>query len=114
MNTNSSFFENEKRQFFQKFIIKRENNEPKFKIGIFFRTADLKKTFSKGETTNWSIKLYEITEIIKDTLPSYRLEYLPERYNSALLKKDRVIFERKYESSGKIWDTNGVLALWKP
>ena len=45
------------------------------------------KTFSKGDTTNWSYKLYKITELIIDTIPSYRLDNLPERYNEALLKK---------------------------
>ena len=51
------------------------------------RTVDLKKTFSKGDTTNWSYKLYKITEIINDTIPSYRLDNLPERYNESLSKK---------------------------
>ena len=31
--------------------------------------------------------MYKITEIIKDTIPSYRLDNLPERYNESLLKK---------------------------
>ena len=54
------------------------------------RVADLKKTFSKGDTSNWSYKLYEITELIIDTIPSYRLDNLPERYNEALLKKTKL------------------------
>ena len=37
--------------------------------------------------TNWSYKLHKITEIINDTLPSYRLDNLKERYNESLLKK---------------------------
>ena len=45
------------------------------------------KTFSKGDTTNWSYKLYKMAEIINDTIPSYRIDNLPERYNEALLKK---------------------------
>ena len=60
---------------------------PKFQINDLVRTTDLKKTFSKGDTTNWSYKLYIITEIINDTIPSYRLDNLPERYNESLLKK---------------------------
>ena len=36
---------------------------------------------------NWSYKLYKLTEIINDTIPSYRIDNLPERYNEALLKK---------------------------
>ena len=50
-------------------------------------TADLRKTFSKGNRSNWSYKLYKITEVNKDTIPSYRFDNLPERYNEALLKK---------------------------
>ena len=66
---------------------KRKKIKPKYKIGDLVRTADLKKTFSKGDTTNWSYKLYKITEIINDTIPSYRLDNLKERYNESLLKK---------------------------
>ena len=51
------------------------------------RVADLKKTLSKGDTTNWSYILYKITENIIDTIASYRIDNLPERYNEALLKE---------------------------
>ena len=61
--------------------------KPKFQLNELVRVADLKKTFSKGDTTNWSYKLYKITELIIDTIPSYRLDNLPERYNESLLKK---------------------------
>ena len=37
--------------------------------------------------TNWSYKLYKITESFTDTIPSYRLDNLPERYKESLLKK---------------------------
>ena len=39
---------------------KRREIKTKYKIGYLVRTADLKKMFSKGDTTNWSYKLYEI------------------------------------------------------
>ena len=35
---------------------------------------------------NWSYKLYNITEVINDTIPSNR-NNLPEHYKEALLKK---------------------------
>ena len=63
----------------------REIQKPKFKLGQLVRTADIKKVFSKGDSTNHSYKLYTITEIIHDTIPSYRIDYLPERYNENLL-----------------------------
>ena len=65
---------------------KRKKIKPKYEVGDLVRTADLKKTFSKGDMTNWSYKLYKITEVINDTIPNYRLDNLKERYNEALLK----------------------------
>ena len=37
--------------------------------------------------TNWSYKLYKITEIIMDTKPNSKNDNLPERCNESLLKK---------------------------
>ena len=31
-----------------------------------------------------------MTELIDDTIPSYRINYLPERYNEALLNKSKL------------------------
>ena len=64
---------------------RRDKQKPKFKLGQLVRTADIKRVFSKGDSTNYSYKLYTITEVIHDTIPSYRLDYLPERYNENLL-----------------------------
>ena len=61
--------------------------KPKYKIGDLVRKADIKKTISKGGTTNWSYKLYKITEITSDTVPIYKIDNLEERYNQSLLKK---------------------------
>ena len=72
---------------YKNLLDKRKKIKPKYEIGDLVRTADLKKTFSKGDTTNWSCKLYKITEIIKDTISSYKMDNLPEKYNEALLKK---------------------------
>ena len=72
---------------YKNLLDKRKKVKPKFQINDLVRTADLKKTFSKGDTTNWSYKLYKITEIINDTIPSYKIDNLPERYNESLLKK---------------------------
>ena len=72
---------------YKNLLDKRKKIKPKFQINDLVRTADLKKKFSKGDTTNWSYKLYKITELINDTIPSYRLDNLPERYNESLIKK---------------------------
>ena len=66
---------------------KRKKITPKFQINDLVRTADLKKTFSKSDTTNWSYNLYKITEIVNDRIPSYKINNLPERFNESLLKK---------------------------
>ena len=53
----------------------REVQNTKFNLGQLVRTADIKRVFSKGDSTNWSYKLYTITEVIHDTIPSYRINY---------------------------------------
>ena len=72
---------------YKNLLDKRKKVKPKFQINDLVRTADLKKTFSKGDTTNWSYKLYKITEIVNDTIPAYKIDNLSERYNESLLKK---------------------------
>ena len=52
---------------------RRENHEPRFKQGQLVRTAIIEKVFSKGDSTNWSYLIYSITEVIHDTIPSYRI-----------------------------------------
>ena len=71
----------------------REIQKPKVKLGQLVRTADIKKVFSKGDSTNYSYKLYTITEVIHYTIPSYRIDYLPERYNENLLPPTKLTLE---------------------
>ena len=72
---------------YKNLLDKRKKIKSKFQVNDLVRVADLKKTFSKGDTTNWSYKLYKIREMVKDTIPSYHIDNLPERYNESLLKK---------------------------
>ena len=76
---------------------RRVKQQPKYKLGQLVRTADIKKVFSKGDSTNWSYKLYTITEVIHDTIPSYRIDYLPERYNENLLLPAKLSLEQNNE-----------------
>ena len=63
--------------------------QPKHKLGQLVRTADIKRVFTKGDSTNFFYRLNTITEVIPDTVPSYRINYLLGRYiqNSLLLTK---------------------------
>ena len=72
---------------YKNLLDKRKKIKPKFQINDLVRVADLKKTFSKGDTTNCSYKLYKITEIINDTRAAYKIDNLKERYNESLLKR---------------------------
>ena len=64
---------------------RRVKQRPKFNLGDIVRTADIKRVYGNGDSTNCSYKLYKITEVIHDTIPSFRIDYLRERYNQNLL-----------------------------
>ena len=76
--------------------------QPKFKLGQLVRTADIKRVFSKGDSTNYSYKLYTITEIIHDTIPSYRIDYIPERYNENLLLPSKLTLDENNQIMKKL------------
>ena len=88
----ASLKENEE-YVYQNLLDKRKKIKPKFQINDLVRTLDKRNIFSKGDTTNWSYKLYKITEVINDTIPSYRINNLPERYNENLLKKSQLTMD---------------------
>ena len=71
----------------------REVRNPKPKLGQSVRSADNKKVLSKGDSTNWCYILYTITELIHDTIPSYRINYLPESYNESLILPTKLTLE---------------------
>ena len=80
----------------------REIHEPKHKLGQLVRTADIKRVFSKGDSTNYSYKLYTTTEIIHDTIASYRINYLPERYIQNLLLPTKLTLEENNQIMKKL------------
>ena len=80
----------------------REFQKPKFKFGQLVRTADIKRVFSKGDLRNWSYKLYTITEVIHDTIPSYRINCSPERYNENLLLLTKLSLEQNKKVMKKL------------
>ena len=60
-------------------MIEKHSEKPTYKLRDLVRTAVIKKVFSTGDPTNCSYKLYILTEVIDDTIPSYKLNYKPER-----------------------------------
>ena len=72
----------------------REFEKPKIKLGQLVRTADIKRVFSKGDSTNLSYILYTITEVIHDVIPSYSIDFLPEIHNEILLLPTKLSLEQ--------------------
>ena len=79
-----------------------KEKKPKFQVNDLVRVADLRKTFSKGDTTNWSYKLFKITEIINDTIPTYHIDNLKERYNESILKKSQLTLKENKDVMKKL------------
>ena len=50
---------------------RRDKQQPKFNLGQLIRTADIKQVFRKGDSVNYRYKLYTITEVVHDSIPSY-------------------------------------------
>ena len=73
---------------------RRVKQQPIYKLRQLVRKVDFKKVFSKGDSTNYSYKFHTITEVIQNTIPSYRLDYLPERYNESLLPPTKLSLEQ--------------------
>ena len=80
----------------------RVKQKPKYKLGQLVRTADVKRVFSKGDSTNYSCLLYTITEVIHDTTPSHRIDYLPERYNEILLLSTKLTLDENNQVLKKL------------
>ena len=87
---------------YKNLLDKRKKIKPKYQLNVLVRVADLRNTFSKEDTTNWSYKLYKITEIINDTIPSYKINTLPERYNQSLLKKTELTMKENKDVMKKL------------
>ena len=85
MTHNQAIKKSNEKEVYSKLTDNREIRKPKFKLAQLVHTADIKRVFSKGESRKWRYKLYTITEVIHDTIPCYRIDYLPERYNDNLL-----------------------------
>ena len=50
----------------------------------------------------WSYNLFETSDFISDTIPGYRIDNLPERFNEALLKKTDLSMKKQQRFYGSI------------
>ena len=86
----------------QKKLDKRKKIKPKFQINHFVRFADIKRTFSKSDTTNWSHKSYKNAEIITDTKSAYKVDNLQDHCYEALLKKTELTMKKNKDITKKL------------
>ena len=56
--------------FFSNFQDRWSKQQPEYKLGQLVRKAVFKQVFSNGDSTNYSYKVYAITEVIHHTIPS--------------------------------------------
>ena len=80
----------------------RQVRKPKIKLGQKVRASDIRKVFSKGDSTKNSYEVYTITSAIHDTFPSYRINYLPERYNENLLLPTKLTLDENNQVMKKL------------
>ena len=81
---------------------RRNKQQPNYKLGQLVRTAEIERVFSKAESTNYSYKLYTKTEFILDTIPCYKMDYLPDRYNEILLLPTKLPLEKNDQIMKKL------------
>ena len=77
---------------------RRVKQQPKYKLGQLVRIADIKKVFSKEDSTNYRYKLYTITEVIHDTIPSCRIKCIPESCNEKFLLPTKLSLEQSNQT----------------
>ena len=80
-----NFKKSNEKKVYSKLRDDRVKQKPKYERGQLLRTADIKRDFSKGGSTNWSYIFYTVTEVIVNTGRSYRINYLPQRFIQNLL-----------------------------
>ena len=75
---------NNGKQVFSDLQDNKQRRKSQFHLGHLVRTADIKKTFWKGASTNWYCLSKTITENFYVTLRSNRINYIPLRDNENL------------------------------
>ena len=65
-------------------------------------SCSFKENVLKRRNNQLVLEIHEITEIDNDTIPSYRIDNLPERYYEALLKTIKLIMKEKDDVMKKL------------
>ena len=73
----------------------RQKHHSIFKVGQVVPKADIKNVFSKRDSTNCFCEFYTITEIIQDTIHSYRNDYLPKGFKENLFRLTILTLDEK-------------------
>ena len=94
MNPNQASKKSNEKLVYSNLQDRRGRQQPKFNLVQLVRTADIKRVFSKGDSTNWSQNVDKISEVIHVTIPSKRIDYLPERYNENLIRSTNLTHEK--------------------
>ena len=69
----------ETKKVFSKLQDERKKHEPKHKLGDLVGAPDIKKVFSKGDSTNNSYELYTISGTIDETILAKRVNCSREK-----------------------------------
>ena len=72
---------------------RRSEHKLQIRLKKRIRTAAIKKFFLKGDSTNYSYDTYRITEVTHGTIPSYGINYLPERYSENLIRSTKLTLD---------------------
>ena len=81
---------------------KAKKINPNFELGDLVGKADIRRVFSKGDSTKRSCKLYTFTEVMYNTIPSCRINYLPERYKENLLLPTKLSLDENNQVKKKL------------
>ena len=81
---------------------RRVRRKPDFKLGQLIHTAEIKRVFREGDSTNWSYILHTITEVNNDTIPNYKLNYKPETYNQNLILPTKISLDENIQIMKKL------------
>ena len=76
--------------------------KPKCKLGQLAIPSFIRSVSSSGESTNYSNEVYSITEVFHDTIPSFRINYLCERYNDKFLRSRSVTLDENNKVMKKL------------